>query len=320
MNMKNLSILISAAQHTTPAATRQQRFAMSLSIGAGLLILMGKMYAYVITGSAAILSDAAESVVHVFAVGFAAFSLWLSQQPPDQSHPYGHDKIGYFSAGMEGGLIVFAGLFIIYSAIEKWVAGLSLRNLSEGTLYIATAGAINGALGGYLVWKGKRTGSIILVANGKHVLTDVWTSAGVVGGLLLTLSTGWLPFDPIVATLAALNILRSGGGLIRQGVGGLMDEGDPELEMVIRTTLSEEAGLRKVSFHNLRYRASGTALWVDVHLLFPGGMSLEEAHVIASEIEAAVLKRIPVSLYFTSHLEPMEEHDVAHDRADVPHR
>ena len=318
--MKNLSILVNAAQHSDPRSAHEQRFAMGLSLATGFLMLAGKVYAYAITGSAAILSDAAESVVHVFAVAFAAFSLWLSQKPPDSSHPYGHDKIGYFSAGMEGGLIIIAALFIMYSAVEKWIAGLSLSNLSQGTLLVAGAAAVNGILGGFLVWKGKRTGSIILTANGKHVLTDVWTSLGVVAGLLLTLFTGWLPFDPIVAIIAAGNILWSGGQLIRQSVGGLMDEGDPEIGSAIQQVLREETVARGVAFHNLRYRTSGTALWIDVHLLFPRGAPIEDAHAAASAIEGAILKRLPVALYFSSHLEPMEVHDEAHDKADVPHR
>ena len=318
--MQNLSILINAAQHADPRSAHEQRFAMSLSLATGFLMLAGKVYAYFVTGSAAILSDAAESVVHVFAVGFAAFSLWLSQKPPDSSHPYGHDKIGYFSAGMEGGLIIVAALFIIYASAEKWIKGLALENLGQGTVLVAAAATINAALGGFLLWKGKRTGSIILTANGKHVFTDVWTSAGVVVGLLLTQFTGWLPFDPLVAFLMAGNILWTGGQLIRQSIGGLMDEGDPEVEKAIRQVLAEEASLRGVSYHNLRYRTSGTSLWVDVHLLFPRGMAIEDAHHNASAIEAALLKRLPVSLYFSSHLEPMEEHDEAHDRADVPHR
>jgi cation diffusion facilitator family transporter len=318
--MKNLSILVNAAQHASPRSAREQRFAMALSLATGFLMLAGKVYAYYITGSAAILSDAAESVVHVFAVAFAAFSLWLSQKPADSSHPYGHDKIGFFSAGMEGGLIIVAALFIIFSAVEKWIHGLSLENLTQGTMLVAGAALINGLLGGFLVWKGKRTGSIILTANGKHVLTDVWTSLGVVAGLLLTSITGWLPFDPLVAILAACNILWSGGQLIRQSIGGLMDEGDPEVEAAIRQVLGEETAARGVSFHNLRHRTSGSSLWVDVHLLFPRGVPIEEAHALASAVESALLKRLPVSLYFSSHLEPMEEHDEAHDRADVPHR
>jgi cation diffusion facilitator family transporter len=318
--MKSLGILLNADRYNNPNAVREQRFAINLSVAAGIAMLLGKSYAYLITGSTAILSDAAESVVHVFAVAFAAYSLHVSRQPADRLHPYGHEKISYFSAGMEGGLIIIAAIFIIFTAVSRWIAGLHLENLTVGTFYTALAAAINGWLGFYLLRKGKTTGSLILVANGKHVLTDVWTSVGVIVGLLLTLFTGWLPFDPIVAILAASNILWSGGRLVRQSVGGLMDEGDPELEEVIKDAVQEETSRHDILFHKLRYRTIGTSLWVDVHLLFPRGMLLDEAHRIASEIEGSVQKKLPVSLYFVTHLEPVEEHDEAHERAEAPHR
>ena len=316
--MRTLPLLIKAGQTASENSMREQRFAISLSLAIGFLTLAGKAYAYSITGSAAILSDAAESVVHVFAVGFAAFSLWLSQQPADRSHPYGHEKISFFSAGMEGGLIVFAAGYIIYVSVAKWIQGLALENLSTGTLYVIGAAAVNGVLGTFLVWKGKRTGSLILLANGKHVFTDVWTSLGVVIGLILTQRTGWLPFDPIVAILAALNILWSGGKLIRQSVGGLMDEGDPEVEDAIQRVLDEETKKRGVQYHELRYRNSGSSLWVEVHLLFPKGVLLAEAHRLASEVETTVSDRLPLSLNMVTHLEPFDEHDEAHRTNDPP--
>ena len=190
---------------------KQLRFAMRLSLVVGVLMLVAKSYAYFITGSTAILSDAAESVVHVAAVAFAVFSLWLSLRPADPSHPYGHDKISFFSAGVEGMLIVLAAVYIIYEAVSKWIAGLQLENLGRGTMYVGAAALINLGLGLYLVRQGHRHRSLILVANGKHVLTDSWTSLGVIVGLLLVARTGWLPFDPILAILVAVNILWSGG-------------------------------------------------------------------------------------------------------------
>ena len=135
--MRILPLLISARQHSTVEALRGQRLAIGLSLVTGFLMLAGKMYAYLITGSSAILSDAAESVVHVFAVGFAAFSLWLTHRPADRSHPYGHEKISFFSAGMEGGLIIVAAAFIIYSAIEKWISGISIQNITTSEIKIS---------------------------------------------------------------------------------------------------------------------------------------------------------------------------------------
>jgi cation diffusion facilitator family transporter len=290
-----------------------QQFAIRLSLAVGILMLVGKTYAYLITGSHAILSDAAESVVHVFAVGFAAFSMWLSHQPADKSHPYGHEKINFFSAGMEGMLIIVAAAVILYEAVSGWITGLHLRNLSTGMLYILAASVINLALGMYLISRGKRHGSLILIANGHHVLTDSWTSFGVVGGLLLALWTGWLPFDPLVAIAVAVNILWTGGKLLRQSIGGLMDEGDPNLEKQIRMTLDEEVRKRNLHYHELRYRHSGTSVWVEVHLLLPRTTRLDEAHRHATEIEAAVRGKLQNPVNIITHLEPVEIHDEAHD-------
>ncbi len=318
--MRSYELLVAAARSNSKESLRGQRRAIALSLATGFLMLAGKTYAYFLTGSAAILSDAAESVVHVFAVSFAAFSLWLSQRPADRSHPYGHEKISFFSAGMEGGLIIVAAAYIIYSAIQKWLEGLRLENLTTGTVYVGAAVIINLALGLYLVWKGKKTGSLVLAANGKHVLTDVWTSGAVIVALVLIQITGWLPFDPIFAIFAALNILWSGGMLIRNSVGGLMDEGDPEIEKAVASAVAEEAGARDLQYHELRYRVSGTTLWIEVHLLFPRRMVLEQAHAAASEIESALAKRLPVSLNIVTHLEPLRNHDKSHTRTKSPHR
>lgn len=295
-------------------AFKQQKFAISLSLGVGVLMLAGKTYAYLITGSVAILSDAAESVVHVFAVSFAAFSLWLSIKPADHSHLYGHEKIAFFSAGMEGMMIVVAALYIIYASIAKWVGGLRLQNLGMGASLTAVAAGINAVLGGYLVWEGKRSRSLVLIANGKHVLTDSWTSFAVIAALLAVMWTKWLPFDPIIAIAAAINILWSGGKLIRRSVGGLMDEADPVFERQIRRALDAETQKRGLWYHELRYRHSGTSMWVEFHLLFPKSALIEEAHWKATEIEAALKESFPFSLNIITHLEPREEHDETHQQ------
>jgi cation diffusion facilitator family transporter len=274
----------------------------------------GKWYAYLITGSAAILSDAAESVVHVVAVSFAFYSLWLSHQPPDRSHPYGHDKIGYFSAGFEGVMIALAAVYIVVESVRKWLAGLHLERLDTGALVVAGAALVNLALGLFLIWQGRRHRSLILVANGRHVLTDVWTSCGVVIGLVLVLLTGWLPFDPICAIFVASNILWTAGKLIRQSVGGLMDESDPAMERLVRDTLDRETAARNLRYHELRYRNSGTSVWVEVHLLFPAGVPLEDAHAAATAIEEALQDALPVTSRVITHFEPAEAHDSAHRR------
>ena len=297
---------------TQKPSVQQQQFAIRLSMIVGFMMLLGKTYAYSITGSAAILSDAAESVIHVFAVSFAAFSLWLSLKPADESHPYGHEKVTFFSAGMEGMMIAIAAVFIIYVSIAKWMSGLELQNLAEGTLFTVGAAVINAGLGGYLVWQGKRNRSLVLIANGKHVLTDSWTSFAVILGLLLVLWTGWLPFDPITAIVAAVNILWSGGKLVRQSVGGLMDEADRTYEPQLHKALLEETQKRGLKYHEVRYRVSGTTMWVEFHLLFPQNTTLEKAHTNATEIELALKAASPINLNVITHLEPQEEQEPRH--------
>ncbi len=292
----------------------QAKFAMGLSLAVGMLMLFAKLAAYFITRSAAIFSDAAESVVHIFAVAFAAYSLWLSLKPADQSHPYGHDRIGFFSAGFEGALIIVAALFIIYEAVEKWLGGLHLQNLAAGAGFVAFATIVNGALGGYLVYLGRKQHSLVLEANGKHVLTDSWTSLGVIVALLLTLWTGWLPFDPIIAILVALNILWSGAKLIRQSIGGLMDEADPAVATKLREILLRTTREHHLQFHSLRHRNAGNKLLVECHLLFHDATPIAQAHETATLIEQEIHHAFPMNIEVTTHLEPLESHDEAHAR------
>jgi cation diffusion facilitator family transporter len=289
-----------------------QMFAIRISFAFGILMLVIKWYAYHLTGSTAILSDAAESIIHIIGVGFAVFSLWYSFQPADEEHTYGHHKISYFSAGFEGALIILAAIFIIFISIKRLIFGIEISNLDKGTYFTFSASVINLILGGYLVWKGKKSNSIILIANGKHVLTDSWTSFGVVCGLLLTWLTGWLPFDPIVAIAAAVNILWSGGKLVRQSIGGLMDEGDKNVADTIKKILDKETINRGLEYHQLRYRESGNVLWIEFHLLFPKGTLLENAHNIATELESTIKINLNAKANITTHLEPLEIHDMIH--------
>jgi cation diffusion facilitator family transporter len=290
-----------------------QMFTIRLSFAFGILMLGIKWYAYYLTGSTAILSDAAESVIHIIGVGFAVFSLWYSFQPADEVHTYGHNKISYFSAGFEGALIILAAIFIIYISVKRLIFGIEISNLDQGTYFTFAASVINLTLGAYLVWKGKKSNSIILIANGKHVLTDSWTSFGVVGGLLLTWLTGWLPFDPLVAIAAALNILWSGGKLVRQSIGGLMDEGDKDIASSIKEILDKETIDKGLEYHQLKFRESGDVLWIEFHLLFPKGTLLEDAHNIATDLEVSIKKNLNAIANVITHLEPFELHDETHN-------
>lgn len=285
---------------------------MRLSLIVGVAMLGGKTFAYAITGSAAIMSDAAESIIHVIAVAFAAFSLWLSARPANARFNYGYERIAFFSAGFEGALIIIAALTIIVAAIQKWMAGLQIEQLGVGTAIVAAAGALNAALGGYLVYTGRKSRSLILEANGKHVLTDSWTSFGVVLGLLLVIWTGWKPFDPLCAIAVALNILWSGGGLIRRSVAGLMDYSDPEVRRAVEDALTSECRARGMRFHEVRLRSLGQRVLVDVHLLFPFEMPLGEAHRIATAVEQTVEQQVAFDVELVTHLESYDDHEIVH--------
>ena len=291
---------------------RDQRFAMRLSLVFGVVMMLGKVAAYVLTGSAAILSDAAESVVHVVAVAFAVFSLWLSSRPANSKYLYGYERITFFSAGFEGAMIVLAAIAIIYSAIHKWLRGLRLEHLGMGTLFVLAAAVINAGLGWYLVRTGRRTHSLILEADGKHVLTDSWTSFGVVGGLCLVLVTGWKPFDPLIAIAVAANILWSGGRLAWRSAVGLLDYSDPEAGKKIREKLDAICGELGINYHGVRFRTTGNRLLVEVHLLFPHGTAVGEAHRVATVIEESLPHGFDLPAEVITHLESLEDHESVH--------
>jgi len=294
---------------------RDTRFAMRLSLWIGVLMLVGKTAVYVFTGSAAILSDAVESVIHVVAVGFAAFSLRLSAKPANQRFLYGYERITFFSAGFEGAMIFLAAIAIIVAAIQKWLAGLRLTHLGAGTLFTLAFAIINAALGWYLVHTGRRSHSLILEANGKHVLTDSWTSFGVVGGLALVLWTGWKPFDPLVAIGVALNILWSGGNLIWRSARGLLDYSDPTTGRVLHERLDALCAELGVQYHGVKFRTTGHRVLVEVHLLFPQHVSVGEAHGLATQIEERLPALLCIPAEVITHLESLEDHHRVHREA-----
>lgn len=302
---------------TSSVSNSEMNWAMRISCIAGILLLFVKLYAYWITKSTAILSDCSESVIHVFAVGFATFSMWLSLQPPDTNHQYGHDKISFFSAGFEGAMIAIAALYIIYEAILKCIYGTEVYNISQGIAFIIFATTLNGLLGAWLVRKGKRANSLILKANGKHLLTDCITSLCVVIGLLLVQWTGAFWIDPIIAIIAAIHILISGGSLVIESVGGLMDASDELLDRKLRKILDQLSKEYSLDYHHLRHRRAGMKTFVELHLLFPDQMLLSSAHELATEIESKISKEILGPIDITTHLEPMEKHDLTHSRFSI---
>ncbi len=265
--------------------TRLAIRAASASLIVGLALMGVKFWAFYETGSAAILSDALESIINVVAGGFALGSVIYAAAPPDRNHPYGHGKIEFYAAGFEGSLIVLAAIGIIWESWEKIFNPQPLPNLDFGILLLAGAGIVNLLLGVVLVRVGKKTGSITLAADGKHVLTDVYTSAGVLVGLGLVYFTGWLWLDAGVACLVAVNIIFTGYKLIRESFAGLMHETDPALLDEICRTIAEKRKPVWLDVHKLRAWRSGRLLHVDFHLILPKEMSLEAAHEEVVELE-----------------------------------
>src|ERR1039458_9760442 len=291
---------------------RDAQFAMRLSLVIGVAMLLGKTAAYFMTHSAAIFSDAAESVIHVIAVGFAGFSLRLSTRPASHHFLYGYERITFFSAGFEGALIVVAAIAIITESLREWIAGLQLQHLGSGVVLILVAGIVNASLGYYLIRTGRRTNSIILEANGKHVLTDSWTSFGVVGGLGLVLMTHWKPFDPLVAIVVAANILWSGGRLVWHSAAGLLDYSDPETGRRIRERLDAICSELNIEYRGVRFRTTGYRQIIEVHLLFPRLTSVSEAHALATVLEERLPNELRVPAEVITHLESSEDHALVH--------
>lgn len=270
---------------------RKKAAYISLAVGVGMFIT--KITAYIITGSVAIFSDAAESVVHIAATGMALFSIILSSKPADKSHLYGHGNVEYFSAGVEGFLILLAAGVIIYEAVREIIAGPTLESLNVGIIFISAAGVVNLLLGIYLIGTGKKTNSITLVADGKHVLTDAFTSIGVLIGVILVMITSYVLLDPVLAIIIALNIIFTGYKLIRESVGGLMLETNPEILKKISDVLISMKKDYWIDIHELRYWQSGDRTFIDFHLILPYYFTIEQSHKEEKMIDEELEKNFP---------------------------
>ncbi|MES2766929.1 MAG: cation diffusion facilitator family transporter [Bacteroidota bacterium] len=286
--------------------SKHETRAINISLVVGIFMLGAKWAAFVLTDSAAIFSDAAESVVHIVAVAFAAYSLRVTYRPPDDDHHFGHDKITYFSAGVEGALIIIASGVIFYTAIENLIFGHALEQVTIGAGITLGAGLINGLLGWYLVKTGKENKSLILIANGKNSLTDTWTSLGAVIGLVLARLTGWVELDAIAAIIFGGNIIREGSSLLKTSINGLMDRSNPELLLKASELLKEFCFKNDISFHRLRLRESGQKIFVDFHMQFPDGTPIEKAHALATEAERKIGTAMPLHTDVFTHLESMD--------------
>jgi cation diffusion facilitator family transporter len=291
----------------TTSLQAKRVLAMILAIIIGALLMGVKFTAYLLTGSTAILSDALESIINVVASSFALYSIHLSNQPPDSSHPYGHGKIEYFAVGFEGALILLAAGAILYKALPAFVREPVVTQLDLGVVLILATALVNLALGLFMVRTGRRTRSLPLEADGKHLLTDVYTSTGVVAGLILVRLTGWHGWDPLVACLIAANIIFTGGRLVSKSFARLMDEADPELLHRLLQLLNEQRRPDWIDIHQLRTRYYGEKVHVDFHLILPRSYGLSEAHAQAKEIEKLILTSMREVSEVIVHVDPCED-------------
>lgn len=294
----------------TRSSTRVLRLAIG-SVIVGLAVLALKTLAWALTGSLALMSDALESLVNVATALAVIVALRVARRPADSNHPYGHHKAEFFSAVLEGVLIVIAALFILREAWDGFLSPRAMDAPLLGMTINAAASLINAAWAVLLIRNGRRHRSPALVADGKHLMTDVISSVGVLVGITLALLTGWWVLDPLLAALVALNILWSGWTVIRGSLSGLMDEAVSDKELAeIRALIAKAAsGDTALEAHDLRTRHAGPVTFIDFHLVMPGETTVEAAHDLCDRIEAALMEALP-DARVTIHVEP--EHKAKH--------
>jgi len=290
-----------------------------LSIAAALTTLFLKLASYWVTGSVGLLSDALESLVNLAAAIIALVSLTVSARPADEEHAYGHTKVEYFSSGIEGALILLAAAGIGWSAVGHLIHPQPLEKMSAGMIIASAASVINLVVARILIVAARRAHSVTLEADARHLLTDVWTSAAVIGGLGLVSVTGWLWLDPLLGLAVALNIVFAGVRLVRQSLHGLMDTALPPAEMALIRSVLAGYSADGVQYHALRTRVAGAWRFMSVHLLVPGGWTVAHGHDIVEKIEEELRSKVP-RLTVTTHLEPVEDpvswDDVGLERAE----
>lgn len=289
-----------------------------LSILAAVLTITLKTAAYYFTGSVGLLSDALESLINLVAAIIALVMLQTAAAPPDEDHAFGHDKAEYFSSAIEGTLIVIAAIGITWTAVNRLFALQPLEQVGIGLLINSLATGINLFVGLLLIRVGKTQNSITLEADGKHLMTDVWTSIGVIIGVFAVSATGWLVLDPIIALVVAANITWTGFHLLKRSASGLMDEALPAAEQnTIRNVLERYADAEGIDFHAFRTRQSAARKFVNVHILVPGNWTVQRSHELLELIEADIRRAVKGTIVFT-HLESLDDpaswHDIELDR------
>lgn len=276
------------------------------SLGISIAVLAMKATAYWLTGSIALYSDALETVINVVAAIGALGAIWFGEKPADANHPYGHQKVEYLSAVIEGALVLVAAFAIGREAWLGWEQPRALETPFLGIALNGAAGLVNLVWALVLIRSGRRWKSPALTAGGRHIMTDVWTTGAVLIGVALVPLTGWLRLDPLVAALVALNILWTGYGMLRELVGGLMDEiVDPEAAAELRRTISEHAE-GAIEAHDVRTCTAGNLTFIEFHLVVPGRMAVDDAHAICDRIEHALRGRVGEAV-INIHIEPERE-------------
>ena len=277
-----------------------------LSIGAALITIVLKTIAYLLTDSVGLLSDAMESIVNLVGAVIALSMLVIAAMPPDDSHMYGHSKAEYFASSAEGILILIAAAGIMWAAIGRLISPRPLEELGVGLVISAAASLVNLVVARILIATGKKHNSITLESDGQHLMTDVWTSVGVIGGIALVAITNWNVLDPVLAILVALNIIWTGIKLLKRSVSGFMDASLPVEEQKILEDVIAIYQERGVQFHAVRTRQSAAKRFVSVHMLVPGAWSVHDAHHIAENFEGDVRSQLKDAVVYT-HLEPIDD-------------
>ena len=290
---------------TTTGSPPLTRFAW-LSIAAAVLTIVLKTSAFLLTGSVGLLSDAMESLVNLAGALMALAMLTIAARPADEVHAYGHGKAEYFSSGVEGALILIAAVSIGYAAVQRLLAPQPLEKVGIGLAVSVVASLINLGVALVLMRVGKQQRSITLEADAHHLLTDVWTSVGVLVGVGLVAWTGWLWLDPVVALLVAANIVWAGVGILRRSVAGLMDTAWPEEEQAQLRAVMEPYVREGIQYHAVRTREAGARRFVSLHLLVPGDWPVRRGHALAEQVDAAIRQALPHVTVFT-HIEPLDD-------------
>jgi len=278
-----------------------------LSIAAALITISLKFGAYSLTGSMGLFSDALESCVNLIAAIIALIMISISERPADKDHEFGHSKAEYFSSAIEGALILVAAFSIIWSAVPRIINPQPLENLGIGLLISTAASLVNLGVALILIKNGKKRHSLILEADGKHLMTDVWTSIGVLAGIGLVKLTGLLVLDPIIAVIVALNIIWTGIQLLRRSGNGLMDTVIPEEEKKMITDFLDTLKDQHIEYHSLMTRQAGQRIFISLHLLVPGSLSVQEGHDKSEFVEEYIENLFEGPVTVTTHIEPVED-------------